>query len=383
MPKKQPGFLIALVVGGLVATAFGGADGGIAMVGEIPSALPRFASPTEALGHVAELAPAATAIALVGLLEAISIGRAFAVRRREKFDASKEMVGQGLSNVVGGMFQCFAGSGSFTRSGVNAEADARTPMSGIFASVFLALILLIFSPLIRFIPTPAMVGLILYVAWRLIDFAELRHVVRTSRPETVILLLTLGAGLFIELDFAIYIGVMASFAVFIYEGSQPKTLVSTPTTTASGRRRFRNVDLNKLPECPQILSVHIEGLLYFGSVDRVEADWEKMRECHGSQRHIIFYLKGLGKIDLAGADLLIRLIRDTRAQGGFFHIVALHKPLQESLRRFHVIEEIGEDHLLMSKGDALAATIADIHFDVCRGCKKRVFLECTALPGAK
>ena len=378
--RRLPGFLIALIAGGVAAQLMGGANAGIAMVSPITSAFPDFAPPTGALGSLAELAPAATAIALVGLLEAISIGRAFAIRRHEKFDANQEMIGQGFSNAVGGFFQCYAGSGSFTRSGVNAESGARTPLSGIFASAFLALILLLFSDFLQFIPVPVMAGLILYVAWRLIDRAELHHIITTSRPETVILILTLAAGLFIELDFAIYVGVIASFSVFIYDSAHPKILVSAPVTLASGRRKFRNVALNKLPECPQILSIRIEGPLYFGSVDHLDAEIEKILAEHAGQNHILFYLKGLGKIDLAGADFLIRLIREAKANGGTFHLIALHKPLLQSLRRFHVIDELGEGRLHISKGDALAAAIENIDTGICATCTKRVFTECADLP---
>lgn len=380
--RRLPGFLIALVLGALVCHLANGPEKGIAMVGEIPAAFPQLFFPTGALSDVGTLAPAAAAIALVGLLEAISIGRAFAVRRREKFNANQEMIGQGLSNTVGGFFQCYAGSGSFTRSGVNAEAGAKTPLAAIFASLFLGLILLMFSDYIRFIPVPAMAGLIFYVAWRLIDFNELKHVITTSRPETVILVLTLGAGLFIELDFAIYVGVIASFAVFIYESSHPSIRVSAPVVTASGRRKFRNADMHSIPECPQIVTMRLDGPLYFGSVDHVEFEMEKMRAKRPDQNHVIFYLKGVGKLDLAGADFLIQQIREVRARGGSFHIVALFPPLLESLRRFHVIEEIGEDHLHISKGDALAAALQEIDLDQCRTCSKRVFLECADLPGS-
>ena len=379
--KRLPGFLIALILGAAVAYAMGGAEAGIAMVGELPSAFPIFAPPTENLNKLADLAPAASAIALVGLLEAISIGRAFAVRRHEKFDANQEMIGQGLSNTVGGFFQCYAGSGSFTRSGVNAEGGAQTPLAGVFASMFLALILLLFAPLIKFIPVPAMAGLILFVAWRLIDRKELHHVITTSRPETVILVLTLGAGLFIELDFAIYVGVIASFAVFIYESSHPSIVVSAPAVTKSGRRKFRNADTHKIPECPQIVSIRSDGPLYFGSFDHVEEEWDKFRAARPNQTHVIFYLKGFGKIDLAGADFLIRHIREIRAAGGSFRIVALFPPLLQSLRRFHVIEEIGEDHLHISKGEALDAATKELNNDICANCKKRVFTECADLPG--
>ncbi len=380
---RLPGFLIALVIGGALAFMLDAAEQGVSMVGAIPAALPSFAPPTGALGDIATLAPGAAAIALVGLLEAISIGRAFAVRRREKFDANQEMIGQGLSNALGGLFQCYAGSGSFTRSGVNETAGAKTPLSGVFASGFLCLMLLLAAPLIAYIPTPAMAGLILYVAWRLIDFKELRHIVTTSRPETVILAATLLAGLLVELDFAIYVGVIASFSVFIYESSRPSLRVSAPVVTASGRRKFRNADMHGIPECPQIVTVRLDGPLYFGSVEHLEHELDAMRQMRPRQIHMVFYLKGVGKIDLSGADLLISTIRSVREAGGSFRIVALFPPLLESLRRLHVIEEIGENHLHISKGDAIAAAIKDIDLSICATCDKRVYLECAKLPGAE
>lgn len=379
---KLPGFLLALIAGALMAQALGGAGAGIAMISHIPAALPRFDPPTGALRQLAELAPAASAIALVGLLEAISIGRSFALRRHEKFDANQEMIGQGLSNTLGGLFQCYAGSGSFTRSGVNAEAGARSPLAAVFASLFLAIILALFAPLIRFIPIPAMAGLILYVAWRLIDFAELRHVIATSRPESVILLLTLAAGLLIELDFAIYVGVIASFAVFIFDSAHPAIRVSAPVETPSGRRKFRNADLHQIPECPQIITIRLDGPLYFGSVDHVVQELDRLRATRPDQRHVVFYLKGVGKIDLAGADGLIAHIREIRAAGGSYHIVALFPPLVESLRRFHVTREVGPDHLYISKGEAISGALREIDPEICRSCRARVFSECAGLPGA-
>lgn len=377
---RAPGFLIALGLAALVAWLTNTADKGVLMLGAIPAALPTFHPPATGLADITLLAPGAAAVALVGLLEAISIGRTFAVRRKETFLPNQEMIGQGLSNTVGGFFQCYAGSGSFTRSGVNAEAGARTPLSAIAASIFLALILLIFGRFVTLIPQPAMAGLILYVAWRLIDRAEIRHILATSRPETVILFLTLSAGLLIELDFAIYVGVIASFSVFIYESAHPALRVSAPVVTSSGRRKFRNADLHTIPECPQVVTVRLDGPLYFGSVEHVQDEWKRMRAVRPSQKHVIFYLKGVGKIDLAGADFLLSGIREIRAQGGSFHIVALFPPLLESLRRFHVIEEIGDDHLHISKGDALAAVLPQIDHEICRACTRRVFLECKTLP---
>jgi len=377
---RLPSFLIALGIGALIAALTDAANNGVEMLGTIPAALPNFHAPTINLSDIALLASGAAAVAFVGLLEAISIGRTFALRRHEPFAPNQEIVAQGLSNSIGSFFQCYAGSGSFTRSGVNAEAGATSPLSAISASLFLAGILLVFGRYITVIPKPAMAGLILYVAWRLIDRIEIKHIVTTSRPETLILLLTLGAGLFLELDFAIYVGVIASLTVFIYDSAHPSLVVSAPVVAASGRRKFRNADLHGVPECPQVIVIRLDGPIYFGSVEHIEAEWKALRLKHKDQRNVIFYLNGMGKIDLSGADFLIHAIREIRAGGGKFHIVALFPPLLDCLRKFHVIEEIGEDHLHISKGDALVSTINDIDLSICAICTKRVFTECTDLP---
>jgi len=381
LAPRLPGFLFALGVGAVVAALTDAPDRGVAMLGAIPAALPGLSAPGFHWSDVALLAPGAAAVALVGLLEAISIGRTFALRRKEAFAPNQEMIGQGLSNTVGSFFSCYAGSGSFTRSGVNAEAGACTPLSAISASLFLAAILLAFGDYITTIPQPAMAGLIVYVAWRLIDRKEIGHILRTSRPETLILVLTLGAGLLIELDFAIYVGVIASFSVFIYESSHPSLRVSAPVISASGRRKFRNADLHHVPECPQLVSVRLDGPLYFGSVEHVEAEWKALRAKRPTQIHVIFYLKGVGKIDLSGADFLIHAIREVHAAGGTFRIVALFPPLLECLRRFHVLDELGAEFLHISKGDAVSAAVERLDHGVCAACRKRVFTECATLPG--
>lgn len=380
---RLPGFLIALGVGAGVTALTDAADRGVEMLGAIPAALPSLTAPSIQWSDIALLAPGAAAVALVGLLEAISIGRTFAIRRKEPFAPNQEMIGQGMSNAVGSFFSCYAGSGSFTRSGVNAESGARTPLAAIFASLSLAAMLLAFGNYITVIPKPAMAGLIVYVAWRLIDRKEVLHIVRTSRPETLILVLTLGAGLLLELDFAIYVGVIASFSVFIYESSHPSLRVSAPVMSASGRRKFRNADMHGVAECPQMVSVRLDGSLYFGSVEHVEEEWKALRAKRPNQIHVIFYLKGVGKIDLSGADFLIHAIHEIRAEGGTFRIVALFPPLLECLRRFHVIEELDENYLYISKGDAVSDAVQHLDHGICATCTKRIFTECAELPGGK
>jgi len=376
---RLPGFLLALIGGSLLAWVMDASEKGVMMVGALPPLALQFTPPKGVLSDIGTLAPGAAAIALVGLLEAISIGRAFAVRRKEQFDANQEMIGQGISNTVGGFFQCYAGSGSFTRSGLNATVGATSPLSGIFASLFLALILFFIAPLVAYIPTPAMAGLILFVAWKLIDIKEITHIATSKSPETVILLLTLVAGLFVELDFAIYVGVITSLCVFIFESAHPVLPITVPVVSPLGARKFRDAERHNLEQCPQLVTFRLDGPLYFGSVEHVERKIKEMRRKSPKQKHMIFYLKGVGKIDLAGADLLIETIRDVKSKGGSFRIVALFPPLINSLRKLHVIEELGEDHLFNSKGEAVADATKDLDRKICKACMRDVFLECDSI----
>lgn len=375
-----PSFIIALLVGTGVSVWLGGAGTGIATIAPLSAPLPHFTLPEITFGNISLLAPGAAAIALLGLLEAITIGRAFAFRRGEEFDANREVMGQGVSNLVGGVFQCYASSGSFTRSGVNAEAGARTPLSAIFASLILAVLLLSFADAITYIPYPAIAGLILFVAWRLIQFDEIRHILKSSRSEATVLLLTVVSGLFVSLESSVYAGVIASLAVFMWQSARPEVVVTVPTTMENGRRKFRNARLHRLPECPQLVTLRLDGPLYFGSVEHVSAAFRRIEKDRTTTPHVVLVLKGGGSIDLAGADALIREIRMAHRRGRTFRIVALYPPLIRALRRYHVLDELGEENLFVSKGDAIDAAMQDMKPEVCFQCSARVFSECAAIP---
>ena len=148
---------------------------------------------------IKQLAPEAFAVALLGLIEAVSISRAVATKSSQRIDADQEFIGQGLSNIVGSFFSSYAGSGSFTRSGINYAAGAKTPLSAIFAALILMVILLLIAPLTAYLPVAAMGGVILLVAYNLIDFHHIKSILTLSKSESSILLITFGATLFLGL----------------------------------------------------------------------------------------------------------------------------------------------------------------------------------------
>lgn len=377
--KRIPAYILALVVGGIVAFLYGGKDAGLRMFAPLDSVVPGLTTPHLAPSVIGDLLPGAVAVAFVGLLEAISIGKSFALRRAERYDSNQEIVGQGVSNIVGSFLQSYAGSGSFTRSGLNAESGARTPMAAILSALILSLALYAVAQLVQFVPIAAMATIILYVAWKLINVSEIRHIVASSRSETGILLATFLTGVFSELDFAILVGVLVSLAVFLNKSAHPSIGVGAPMEEA-GRRVFRNVYANNLPECPQIVNLRIEGPLFFGSVEHVDEKFREIEERFGATRSTVLNLKGVGKIDLTGADFILSECRAARARGQDYHLIASHKSSRDALRRLHVTEVVGEDYIHFTKSDAIKRAVASADDDICRSCTLRVFHECAGKP---
>lgn len=379
MSPALPNFLIGLFVAGMFAYFAVPESSKIAMVGGLDNVLPSFGIPrlnTQTLGPVIE---SAFAIAFVALLEAVSIGRSFAPKTGKRFEANQEIVGQGLSNIVGGFFGAYPGSGSFTRSGVNYSAGAKTPLSAIISSVFLVIILLAFSPLVAHIPVPALAGIILIVAWNLISPAEIKSVFRSDRVEAFIVAITFFSGVIVGLEFAVVVGVIISLMVFLSKSARPTLAVIVPDRDGI----FRNAQVYDLPQCPQIVFARLDGPLYFGSAEAVERGFQSIGVKYAAQKHLVLILKGVGDVDLSGGHVLIDEVSRRNADGGEFHLVARYQPLIRRLDQLGVLNAIKPEHIFLNKGEAIARTTTGLNVGICAGCKARIFKECVNRPGAE
>jgi SulP family sulfate permease len=370
-----PSYLIALIVATLISVLLGGAEAGLKTVGAIKSVVPEFAVPGLSFGLVRDLMPSAVAIAIVGLLEAISVARALASKSGQAIDGNREFAGQGASNLIGSFFHCYPSSASFTRSGINYESGAKTPLSSVFGAVFLLLILLLVAPLFSVVPVAGMAGVIILVAWRLIDWRELRHIVTTSRSETAIAGVTMGSTLFVGLEFAVYTGVMMSLVLFAWRVARPILGVSAPDPSTANRV-FRSARLYNLEECPQLIFSSLDGPLYFGTVEAVRREFRRYRAERPSQKHFLFMMSGGAELDLPAVELLIEEARVRQKIGGALHLKVMNLRTIDTLRRFRALPILGRNNLFLSKRDAIAAIVPQLDQEICAACRVRVFREC-------
>ena len=380
---KWPHLLLAMIGGSVFSVIIGARNTGVEYVSAVPASLPPLSLPTFEFQMISTLAPEALAVALLGLIEAVSISRAVATRSGQQINSNQEFIGQGLSNIVGSFFSSYAGSGSFTRSCVNEEAGARTPMSAIFAALLLMILVLIFAPYASYLPKPAMGAVILLVAYNLINATYIRKVFRISRQEASVFLITFAATLFLELEFAIYAGVLLSLTLFLMRTSTPEIIAVAPVHNLP-RQRMGDVVANQLTECPQIKIIRIDMSIYFGSCDDIEKALRHYCDVLG-YRHVLILGGGVNFVDMAGAEMLVSQAHRYRAIGGGLYFCGVKPGVEQFLNESGFAEEFGSENLFHKKSDAIAEITRRINHARCSTCRARIFSECSALAsiGAK
>jgi SulP family sulfate permease len=385
--KRVPYMIVALVAGSVLGYALNAAVGpggaGLALVGKVPSPLPPLSVPRLSLDTLRELAGIAVSVTLLGLGEAISIGRAIALRSGQRIDANQEFIGQGLANLAASFFSGYPSSASLNRSGLNYEAGARTPLAAALSAPILVAVLFAVAPLIAFIPLAVMAAILLLVGWGLIDFAAIRTIVRIRGTETLVLGVTFVATVTMSLEIAILVGVFVSLVAYLYRTSHP-TMRSLVPDPHHAERKMTEVD-GRLPECPQLKILRIEGSLYFGAVNHVANHFDTLRKVSPSQKHLLIMAKNMNFVDAAGAELLAHEAAVRRAQGGQLYLYSLRQPARGLLERGGFLELIGPENIFVAKEEALAKVYARLDKRTCQQCDARVFRECrlASAPGAQ
>lgn len=375
---RWPNMLIAMVVGSILGVLLHGETHGVSYVGALPAHLPPLSLPDFSITTIRQLATEAFGVALLGLIEAVSIARSIATRSQQRINGNQEFIGQGLSNIVGSFFSSYAGSGSFTRSGINYQTGAQTPLSSILAALFLALILLLFAPLTAYLPIAAMGGIILVVAYGLIDFRHIRGIVKASKSETIILLVTFCATLFLELEFAIYAGILLSLVFYLNRTSRPKIFSMVPDLRDE-KRRLVNLSRKTPTECPQLKIIRIDGSFFFGAVHHISQGLQHITDVSPQHKHLLVLAYGINFIDVSGAEMLIQEARRWRVSGGALYLCGLKTGPREFLHRAGYLESLGKENLFNTKADAIATVFRRLDTKTCTRCNKWVFKECNAV----
>ncbi len=380
MSPRSPHMLAGLVVGGLLAAALVRTVPGwqpVAVVGIVPDAWPRWQPPEFDWRRLPELAGLAMALTIVSLGQSFSIAKVLAARAGQHVDANREFVGQGLSNVAGGFFSCFLSCGSLNRSIPNLEVGARTPLAAVFSALWLLALVGVSATLLAAIPMAAVSGLLLLVAWSLLDVTNWRRLWPLSRLEFGIALATLLATLAIPLEFAILFGTLLSLAAYLWRTARP-AMRTMGFDTRDPVRPFVIADDNPraLPECPQLKLLRMEGSVYFGATQHVGDRLHALRAGPEPQKHLLVMAKSMNFIDLAGDDLWRDELRLRRKMGGDLYFHRPRPPVTELWHKSGFLAEMGRDHVFPDKRIAIATIVPKLDQGICARCTVKLFEEC-------
>jgi SulP family sulfate permease len=379
LAPRAPFMLAGIALGtalGWALTRYVPAWDAVEVVGIVPSAWPRFNMPEVDWRLLPDLAGLAFSLTVVALGQSFSIAKAVAARSGQHVDANREFVGQGLSNVVGGFFSCYVSCGSLNRSLPNLEAGARTPLAAVFSGLWLIALVALSAPLLAAIPMAAIAGLLLLIAWSLLDVRSWRMLWRLSRLEFGIAFATLAATLAIRLEMAILVGTLLSLAAYLWRTSRP-AMRTMGFDTREQPRPFVVVDDNPqaLPECPQLKLLRMEGSVYFGATQHVGDRLHALRAAPDAPRHLLVMAKSMNFVDLAGVELWRDELRARRAAGGDLYFHRPRPPVVEMWQRTGFLDELGRDHVFPDKRSAIAAIVPRLDLGVCARCPVKLFEE--------
>lgn len=379
LARRIPYLLTGMIVGSVFAYMLARAGvARVATIGALPSPFPGLSLPDFSAGTWRTLAPAALALTLIGLTEAVSSARAVAARSGERIDGNQEFIGQGLANIAGAFTSSYPTSGSFNRTGANFEAGARTPLAAIFSAGFLVLILVFVSPLAAYLPLATMAALLFLVAWSLVDFPTIRATIRASGSETLVLAVTFLSVLSLQLEFAILVGVLCSLLVYLNRTTHPAIHTVAPDP-GSPQRHFATVTAQTLVECPQLALARVDGSLFFGAVEHVHDAIRRVRAAAPARANMLLIGSGMNFIDVAGAELLLREATSQRDRGGTLYLCSLKPAVMTMLERGGFLERLGRDNVFATKSVAVHAIYARLDSGICRSCSARIFVECQPL----
>jgi len=340
-----PEFLLVVIAAAGLTAQFDLAAQGVKLVGAIPSGMPSFAVPTLDAAVIRELAPSCLAIALLGLLEAISMAKGIAAVTRQKLDMNQQCFSEGYANIAGSLFGCMPGSGSLTRSAINQQAGARTQWSGVVSAIAVAATMYVFAPYAQYIPRPALAGLLIVTATRMVNIPDLRYHMRASNFDKAIVLTTAISAFAISIEFCILIGVFMSFLLAVPRAAQLH--LTEFIVTEEGQVHERLAD--DAP-CPRVLIFGLEGELFFGSSVSLEQHFETIEaRITPETRAVILRMKRTRAPDAVGLAALEGAITRMQARGIRVILCGLRREMFDTMDRGGLIQKHERDDIFLEE----------------------------------
>ncbi len=335
--------------------------GGGAVVGVIPKGLPALRVPKIDFLLLLQLLPFAIIISLLGFMEAIAIAKAMAAKTGQRLDPNQELIGQGLANIIGSIGKSYPVSGSFSRSAVNLQSGAVSGLSSVITSLVVVLALLFFTPLLYHLPQAVLASVIMMAVIGLVNVSGFIHAWRAQWYDGAISIITFIGTLALapHLEEGIYIGVVLSLIVFLYKSMRPRV----SSLSRHEDEALREIDAHGLMECKYIDLVRFEGPLFFANASFLEDEINNRIQVRKDLKHIIIAANGINDLDASGEEALSLIIDRLRSGGIGVSFSGINVSVMAVLKRTHLFERIGANHIHPTMEKAISAIHHETHKD--------------------
>jgi MFS superfamily sulfate permease-like transporter len=322
------------------------------VIGNVPRGLPGFRSPSFDWAAIRHLIGATIAISLIGFMEAISIARAIAAKTRQHLNADRELMGQGMSNIVGSMFQAYPASGSFSRSAVNFNAGAVTGFSSVITVVIVAFTLLLLTPLLYYIPQATLAAVIMMAVAGLISIKPMIHAWQTNRHDGVVAVVTFVFTLALapELEMGILFGMLLSLVLLLFRIMKPR-IVYPPHQAyllPSDAVEAGVIDDGR------IVRMRFEGSLVFANVAFFEEQVQKLLASKPELKVLIIDGVSINDLDASGEEMLRENFKRLTESGIYVLFTRIKKPILEIFKRSHMHDDIDRENFYRNPANAFA-----------------------------
>jgi len=347
----KAGPVAAVAATTLVTFAFSLDQGGVRVVGEVPTGLPGFALPSFDMDLWQQLFISALLISVVGFVESVSVAQTLAAKRRQRIDPSQELIGLGTSNVASAVSGGFPVTGGFSRSVVNFDAGAETPAAGAFTAVGIALAAIFLTPLLYFLPKATLAATIIVAVLSLVDLGALKRTWKYSRPDFVAMAATIILTLVSGVEAGIIAGVSLSILLYLHRTSMPHSAV---VGRVPGTQHFRNVERHEVETCLDVMSLRIDESLYFANARYLEDRVYDLVSRNDCVKDFILMCPAINLIDASALESLEAINQRLKDSGVRFHLSEVKGPVMDRLKRSHFLHEL-TGQVFLSQNDAWEA----------------------------
>ena len=351
---KIPGPLVVVVLSVLTIYLLQLHTLGVKIVGEVPQGLPTLSLPAFSLEAIIALLPIALTISFIGFMESIAMAKAIAAKEKYKVVANKELVGLGLANIGGSFFAGYPVTGGFSRSAVNYQAGARTPLASIITAVLILVTLQFFTGLFYYLPNSVLAAIIMVAVYSLIDVKEAKYLFKVKNVDGWTWVITFIATLAIGIEQGILIGVAFSLIVFIWRSAYPHV---AELGYLPGENVFRNI--SRYPEAkvdPEVTIFRIDASLYFANMTFLEDKLCKQVAEIPQTKWIILDLSGVNSIDAVAIHSLEDIIEQCKRDEIEFLFAGVKGPVMDLFKKANWGSKYGDKLNYLSIEQALKAT---------------------------